>query len=299
MNASSNEPEREPFGLVIRTYSNFCDVRFGHQTYRCQVRGRLRLEGPPVLTGDQVTIQIAKDDSALVTSILPRRTVLVRPPIANAELAVVVLTAQSPPLNLGLVDRLLILAQAEGLEVLLCLNKIDLAGPDEVAHVEEYYRHAGYDLVKTSAKLGLGLGSLVSSLRDKTAVLAGQSGVGKSTLLNAISPGSDLAVGELSPKVQRGRHTTRGVRLIPVGQALVADTPGFVTLDLPKLEARDLAGLYPEIERHNTGCRFPDCIHDPEPGCAVREAMERGEINPGRYQRYIEFLHELQERRKY
>jgi ribosome biogenesis GTPase len=263
------------------------------------MRGRLKLEGPPVLTGDHVTVKIESEDRAIVTGILPRRTVLARPPIANAQLAVIVLTAQSPPLNLSLVDRLLILAQAEGLDITLCLNKIDLAGTDEVSHVEDYYRHSGFELVKTSAKLGLGLGPLVSSLRDSTAVLAGQSGVGKSTLLNAISPGSDLEVGELSPKVQRGRHTTRGVRLIPVGEALVADTPGFVTLDLPKMEPRDLASLYPEIERYSPGCRFPDCIHGPEPGCAVREAVQQGQIHSGRYQRYIEFLHELQDRRKY
>lgn len=299
MSVSSSEPAREPVGLVTRAYSNFCDVQHGHLTYRCRVRGRLRLEGPAVLTGDRVTLQVEQDGTAIVTGILPRRTVMARPPIANADLAVIVFTAQSPPLNLILVDRLLVLAQAEGLDTLLCLNKTDLASPAEIAHIEDYFRHPAHRLVQTSAKLGRGLGPLVSSLRGRTAVLAGQSGVGKSTLLNAISPGSDLAVGELSPKVQRGRHTTRGVRLIPVGEGMVADTPGFVSLDLPKLEPRDLSSFYPEMLSYSSSCRFPDCLHDPEPGCAVKEAAAHGDINPGRYERYLEFLHELQARRKY
>ncbi|MDP2872687.1 MAG: ribosome small subunit-dependent GTPase A [Bacillota bacterium] len=289
----------QPVGLVMRTYSNYCDVRSGRCTYRCQVRGRLKLDRQAVLTGDQVVLEFIGGDRAMVTGILPRRTALTRPPIANADLAVIVFTAKSPPLNLGLVDRLLILARSEGLATLLCLNKTDLAEPHELALVERHYGQTGYELVQTSAKHGHNLGTLVERLQGRTAVLAGQSGVGKSTLLNAISPGTCLEVGELSPKVQRGRHTTRGVRLIPVGDGLVADTPGFVALELPQLEPRDLAGLYPEMAQHRSDCRFPDCIHDPEPGCAVKDAVERGEIDSGRYRRYLEFLHELQARRKY
>jgi ribosome biogenesis GTPase len=252
-----------------------------------------------VLTGDWVNLERIGDGRALVTGVIPRRCKLDRPPIANIDVVVVVFTTKSPPLDLGLVDRLLVLVRAAGLEPLLCLNKIDLSAPEEMSSIEDYYSGSGFRLVATSAKLGTKLDTLVEAIGGRLAVLAGQSGVGKSTLLNALAPGSDLEVGELSQKVQRGRHTTRGVRLIAVGKGMIADTPGFVSLDLPDLEPLELAAAYAEMAPYTGLCRFSDCLHDPEPDCAVKAAVARCRINEGRFRGYLALLHELQARRKY
>jgi len=271
----------------------------GRETLGCRLRGRLRLEQGGILTGDRVELELTGPGEGVITAVLPRRTELRRPPIANVDLTIVVFTLRSPPLNLQLVDRLLALARHEGLEVVLCLNKMDLYSGSDVSHVREYYAGSGFELVVTSAKLRENLEELVKRIGGRVAVLAGQSGVGKSTLLNAVVPGAELAVGELSPKVQRGRHITRSVRLMPVGDGLVADSPGFVNLDLPAVEPRELAGLYPEMAPFAAGCRFADCLHDPEPGCAVKAAVAQGLVNEGRYQGYLDLLHELQSRPKY
>ncbi len=285
--------------MVVRAYSNFCEVLTGGETLTCRLRGRLKLAGHGILTGDRVTIAERGPGTGLVTAVLPRRSELIRPPIANADLAVIVFTTQSPPLNLALVDRLLILARHSGLDAVLCLNKTDLSSPEETAMVVRSFAGARAPLVLTSALTGVNLGELVDFVSGRVAVLAGQSGVGKSTILNVLRPGLDLEVGDLSAKVQRGRHTTRGVRLIPVGDGWVADAPGFVHLDLPALAPARLQEYYPEMAQFAETCRFQDCLHDPEPDCAVKAAVARGEIDAGRYQRYLGFLHELQARPRY
>lgn len=292
-------PPDPPVGLVTRAYSNFCDVLCGEETIRCRLRGRLRLDGTGLLTGDRVQLQRLGEDDAVVSAVLPRRSQLRRPPVANVDLAVVVFTVKSPPLNLELVDRLLVLVRWEGLEAVLCLNKTDLCTDSELSVAREHYLGAGFELIETSAKLGTRVEDLTALIQGRVAVLAGQSGVGKSTLLNAIAPEADLAVGALSPKVQRGRHTTREVRLIPVEKGLIADTPGFVSLELPPIDPRRLAGIYQEMTPYLGSCRFADCLHDPEPGCAVKAAVDAGRISEGRYRGYVALLHELQARPKY
>lgn len=286
-------------GLVVRAYSNFCEVLSEGEVFVCRLRGKLKLTGHGILTGDRVTVDAQGTGTGLITSVLPRRSALVRPPIANAELAIIVFTTHSPPLNLELVDRLLILASDSGLSAVLCHNKTDLASEDDIDLVRRTYARSGVPLVLTSAIARQNLDELAGLISGSVAVLAGQSGVGKSTLLNALCPGLSLEVGDLSAKVQRGRHTTRAVKLIPVGQGWVADAPGFIHLDLPVMEPAALQSFYPELQVYAEGCRFQDCLHDPEPDCAVKAAVEREEIDPGRYRRYLGFLHELQARPKY
>jgi ribosome biogenesis GTPase len=299
MSVSSRANQSSTTGLVLKAYSNFAEVLCDGQRLIARMRGRLRLDGKAVLTGDRVGLALQGEGKALITNIEPRRTQLVRPPVANIDLAIIVFTTESPPLNPGLVDRLLILARHAGLDAVLCLNKIDLAAPDDLAAVRATYAGAGFPLLLVSAVTNANLNELVRVLGTRVAVLAGQSGVGKSTLLNTILPDLDLAVGELSRKVQRGRHTTRSVQLLPVGAGWIADAPGFVQLDLPPIEPNRLQDYYPEFAAWSGGCRFDDCQHDQEPDCRVKAAVESGQIDDGRYRRYLEFLHELQARPRY
>jgi len=297
--SATHPADAAPAGLVTKALSNFADVLYQGELYRCQMRGRLRISGSTVLTGDRVTLEITGPQRGLITGVLPRQTELIRPPIANVELCVVVLTTQSPPANLELVDRILLLAQAAKLNILLCVNKIDLAGEGDVDQVRQAYEPAGWPLVTTSAILKVNLQRLTAGIAGQVAVMSGQSGVGKSTLLNELAPGLDLEVGDLSEKVQRGRHTTRAVELLRVGSGWIADAPGFIRLDLPDIAPRDLDAYYPEMHACLGQCRFDDCLHDQEPDCAVKQAVEQGTVDKGRYERYIVFLRELQARPRY
>lgn len=299
IDSSRTSRPRQPIGLVTKAMSNFCEVRLDGEQVLCQFRGRLRSSAAGILTGDRVLVERLPDGHGLVAEVLPRRTELIRPPVANVDCCIVVLTTQAPPLNLDLVDRILILAQDAGLDIVICLNKLDLSRQEQTQLVAAAYGASGWPLIMTSAIDGTNLESLAGQFEGRVAVLSGQSGVGKSTLLNAISPGLGLAMGEVSAKGQRGRHTTRVVELLWVAGGWVADSPGFVRLDLPAIEPVKLAGYYPEMGPYSGQCRFADCIHDAEPGCAVKEAVAAGEINGGRYQRYVGFLHELQARRRY
>lgn len=299
--AGDDRRHTAPPALVLKAYSNFAEVLHGGERLTARMRGKMRLEGTSVLTGDHVDIERLAPGKALILDIMARRTVLVRPPVANVDLAIIVFTTESPPQNPALVDRLLILAQHAGLDALLCLNKIDLAKPNDLAAVRRAYGDAGVPLVFVSAVERTNLDHVVSQLGARVAVLAGQSGVGKSTLLNAILPGAGLEVGDLSVKVQRGRHTTRNVELLAVGSGWIADAPGFVQLDLPDIAPERLQDYYPEFAsaQNQTACRFADCRHDREPGCSVKDAVATGHIDEGRYLRYLEFLHELQARPRY
>lgn len=299
MSGSSKADPAADLGLVVRAYSNFAEVMWEGELLVAQLRGRLKLKGRSVLTGDRVSLDRQSDGKVLIAGIAPRRTELVRPPVANIDLAIIVFTTESPPHNPALVDRLLLLARHSGLDALLCINKIDLATPADVAAAAAEYAGAGFPVLQVSAVKGINLNQLVRQLGRHVAVLAGQSGVGKSTLLNTIRPDLGLEVGELSVKVQRGRHTTRAVRLLTVGDGWIADAPGFVQLDLPPIEPANLQNYYPELAPWWKKCRFDDCLHDREPDCEVKAAVADGRISPGRYQRYLEFLHELQARPRY
>lgn len=283
-----------PTGQVVASHSNFFEVLAAGLVYRCRPRGRLKLERARVMTGDWVDFRPAGAEG-YIEAIRPRRSELRRPPVANIDQAVVVFTLREPQRNLGLVDRFLILAESKGLSAVLCLNKCDLVSEDEVADAVRYYERAGYRVIPTSAKLSMNLEALRDALSGRTSVLAGQSGVGKSTLLNAVVPGAGLVVGEVSRKIHRGTHTTRTVRLLRLGDGLVADSPGFTQLELEGLTPRGLDDLFPEFRTYFGQCRFDGCRHDREPGCAVKAAVESGAVQAERYQHYLEFLGEVRE----
>ncbi len=284
-------------GLVVKSYSNFHYVNSGGKIYECQLRGKFRRMRTPVLCGDRVKFKATGEGRGVIEEILPRKVELKRPPVANVDQTVIVFSLIQPDLDLRLVDRLVVLSEGCGLEVLLCLNKIDLVDQAEVAQVVSWYQEVGYRVVSTSAKTGFGLTDLESELAGKVSVLAGQSGTGKSSLLNGLLPGLSLRTGEVSEKLGRGRHTTRHVQLLSLtGGGLVADTPGFSRLDLPDLTPVELTNLFVDLREHASRCRFSGCIHDREPSCAVKEAVEGGTLLEWRYRHYLDFLHELQER---
>lgn len=287
-------------GIVLKAYSGHYYVHDGAGQWECSTRGRFRYEKQQVLVGDRVQLQPkpGQEGTGVIMQVLPRRSVLVRPPIANVEQAVVVFSVREPEPNLGLLDRFLLTAEMNQIEPLICFNKIDLLGDEHVALAARYQNVC--PVIPTSVVSGAGLDLLREKLRGKVSLFAGPSGVGKSSVLNAIMPDLKLKTGEISRKLKRGKHTTRHVELIflPEG-GLVADTPGFSSLDLPALPPEELAGYFPEMAGYGEACYFVGCLHDQEPKCAVKEALAAGKIEEARYRQYIEFLQELKGRKRY
>jgi ribosome biogenesis GTPase len=258
---------------------------------------------PPVMAGDRVRFRDLGGGEGMVDEVLPRRTALVRPPVANADQVVVVVAWTAPPFSALFVDRVILEAALQGCHAVVCLNKTDLLGEAELARARralEPWRAAGYATVLTSAVRGEGLDALRAALAGHLSVLAGPSGAGKSRLLAALFPGQEIRSGELSARLGRGRHTTRAVQLLALGPdptaGWVADTPGFSRLELPGLAPEDLPGLYPEFRAYAAACRFRGCLHDAEPDCAVRAAVADGRLDEGRYARYRALLAEVRER---
>jgi len=287
-----------PEGTVVKAYGGFYYVREGERLWECVLRGRFRLEKKQVLVGDRVIFTARQEDAGVIEQLLPRRTELVRPPVANVDRAVIVISGREPEPNPLLLDRFLIQVAAAGVRPMICLNKIDLpaAGAEELIAV---YRRAGYPVFATSALRGTGIGELREALAGGISVLAGPSGVGKSSLLNALHPGWMLKTGAVSRRLGRGRHTTRHVELLALPEGgLVADTPGFTSLNLPPMTRQELAACYPEMERYRSGCRFTGCLHAKEPDCAVKEAVAAGEIAPLRYENYLVLLQEVAARER-
>ena len=253
-----------------------------------------------MLPGDIVAFD-AVDEAGrkgIVEAVLPRKNRLLRPTVANVDQALVVLAADYPQPDLWLLDRLLLMILAEGIEPLLCWNKEDLAGFDELSVYMKPYEAAGFDQLATCALTGHGVALLGEKLAGRTTVLAGPSGVGKSSLLNRIEPDITLKTGGISDKTGRGRHTTRHVEWIPLTQGgWVADTPGFSQMVMPEaLTSATLADYYPEFTPYLGGCRFRSCIHDQEQDCGISEGVREGGLDEGRYRRYQAFLHELKDR---
>ncbi len=283
-------------GRVVRAHGHVFYVDTGHEILECRPRGRFRLEEGLVLAGDLVEATRLRPGFGVIDKINPRTNCLSRPPIANVDQVLIVYTGREPDLDLRIMDRFLVLAGHHGLEVLLCLNKIDLLSLGEIREATEPYRRIGYKVVAACARSGTGIEEILPHLEGKVTVFSGQSGVGKSSLLNDLEPGLNLKTGEVSKKVRRGTHTTRHVELWKLAGGLVADTPGFSFLDLSPVEKVELRELFPEMEPFNPDCRFADCLHRDEPDCRVKAAVTDGQILAWRYDHYLEFLKEIEER---
>jgi len=294
---TSQRGESMEQGIVLRGVGGFYRVLLPDgRTVECRPRGRFRKDGVVLLAGDRVCVELQRDGTGVIVAVDPRRTELRRPAVANVEQVVAVMAVAAPPPNFLLLDRLLTVAEAEGLDPVICWTKADLCPPGHGEDLGAPYRVAGYRVILTSSRTGQGLDELRDALRDKVSTFAGPSGAGKSSLLNALDPAFGRDTGEISRKLGRGRHTTRVVELLPLpGGGLVADTPGFSQLDVRHIPKAELGRFMREIDRVRGECRFPGCLHRSEPGCAVRDAVEDGRIHPRRYRHYLELLREIEE----
>ena len=281
-------------GILIKRYGGFYYVASEGKVWICRLRGKFR-RGEEPLPGDRVYFTPLSREEGVIEGIGERRVLLERPTVANVDQAVLVFSLATPPPDLQLLDRLLFLSAVKDLECLIVWNKADIAEAENLKWPEVYTR-AGYRNLMVSALTGEGLEELKEHLKGKISTLAGPSGAGKTSLLNALFPHLNLPVGELSAKLGRGRHTTRHVELLPLPTGgWVADTPGFSRLNLPRLAPQEVARHFKEMEPLIGRCRFKSCLHRSEPGCAVREAVEAGLIAPHRYEHYLDFLEEIME----
>ena len=274
-------------GRIIRSISGFYDVRTEAGLVNCRARGVLRKEGNSPLTGDMVEISV-EHGKGMVEKILPRKNSFVRPAVANIDALVVFAANVNPVTEPFLIDRVAAIAGDQEVPVYLCVNKCDL---DPAMDLVRIYEHAGFSVICTSAETGEGVEELRSLIRGKLSAFTGNSGVGKSSILNRLCPELALATGEVSEKLGRGRHTTRHVELYDLGEdTFVADTPGFSSFDTDQMDVilkENLQYAFPDFGKYIGSCRFDDCSHRKEPGCAVRDALEAGEIEKSRYDSYL------------
>ena len=274
-------------GRIIRSISGFYDVRTGEETVTCRARGILRKEGNSPLTGDMVEITVEKG-KGMVEKILPRKNSFVRPAVANVDALVVFAANVNPVTEPFLIDRVAAIAGDQEVQVILCVNKCDL---DPAVNLVRIYENAGFSVICTSAETGEGVEELRALIRGKLVAFTGNSGVGKSSILNRLCPQLCLPVGEVSEKLGRGRHTTRHVELYRLDEnTYVADTPGFSSFDTDQMEVilkENLQYAFPDFGPYIGQCQFHDCSHRKEPGCAVTAAVGEGAIEPTRYDSYL------------
>ena len=274
-------------GRILRSLSGFYDVLTGEGIVTCRARGILRKEGNSPLTGDLVEITVEKG-KGMVEKILPRKNHFIRPAVANVDALVVFAANVNPVTEPFLIDRVAAIAGDQEVSVYLCVNKCDL---DPAADLVRIYEHAGFPVICTSAETGEGVEALRALLEGKLTAFTGNSGVGKSSILNRLAPGLQLETGEVSERLGRGRHTTRHVELYRLGEnTYVADTPGFSSFDTDQMELilkENLQYAFPDFGAFLGKCRFDDCSHRKEPDCAVRAAVEAGDIEASRYESYL------------
>jgi len=281
-------------GIIFKALSGFYYVESREGSIECRARGRFRLEKNTPLVGDRVEFNQTEQGRGYITAILPRKNVFVRPPIANLDKMVIVASAAIPVSSPFLIDRMCAVAQKNECEPIICINKCDL---DPAKALYDIYSSAGLRTIRTSAETGEGVSDLLDVIKDSVSVFTGNSGVGKSSILNFIYPGFHIKVAEISAKLGRGKHTTRHVELYKLpGGVVIADTPGFSAFDTENLAAKeDIQYLFPEFEPYLGGCRFTDCSHTKEPGCAVLEALEAKKLQKTRHDSYARLYQEAKE----
>ena len=283
-------------GTIQKALSGFYYVDIGlEQPIACRGRGKLRHQKMTPLVGDRVEITVSPDGSGMVDEILPRKNQFRRPMVANIDQMVIIASGAIPVTDPFLIDRMITIAEAKGCQPIICFNKCDLERADDLAEV---YRKAGFQTLQVSAETGEGIKSLGIMLDGKVSAFTGNSGVGKSSILNALEPEFSLQVGEVSEKLGRGRHTTRYVELFRLRGGLVADTPGVSSFDVEQMEfilKEDLGNTFREFIPYLDQCRFIGCAHGKEKGCAVREAVDAGKIARSRYDSYLRLYQQAKE----
>lgn len=285
-------------GKIIKGLSSFYYVDTENGLYECKARGVFRKKKITPLVGDNVSISIVDEENkkGVVEEIEKRDTELVRPPIANVDKALIVFAVVDPKPNLSLLDRFIVHAEREGLEIVIVFTKSDL-DDGSLSNLVEIYETTGYRVIPVSSEKHQNIDKIREELKDNTVVFAGPSGVGKSSLLNEIDESFQLKTGSVSEKIGRGRHTTRHAELLKLEcGGMVADTPGFSSLELDGIEEMELKEYFIEFDEYDE-CRFGSkCVHENEPGCAVKQAVEDGEISQRRYDSYIQLLNEIRQK---
>ena len=289
-------------GRIVKGIAGFYYVVTEDGIFECRAKGIFRNQKVKPLVGDLVELEVLSQEEkeGSVISILPRKSELIRPAVANVDQALVIFAMDNPKPNFMLLDRFLIMMEREGVPAVICFNKKDLATMEELEFLCETYQSCGYQVILSSALKGEGLAEIEEVLQGKTTVVAGPSGVGKSSLTNSLQEEVEMETGEISRKLKRGKHTTRHAQIIPVAQdTFLVDTPGFSSLYIENMEEQELKDYFPEFRRYEGQCRFQGCRHIHEPGCAVKEALENNEISRLRYEDYLELHQELKEKRRY
>lgn len=289
-------------GIIIRGVAGNYYVDTGNDVIECRARGLFRLKNIKPLVGDRVLIRMtAEDDSSgYIEEIAERTNEMVRPSIANVQQLIIFFAVTNPEPSFLLLDKLLIASEINKLKPVICFNKYDLADDKLRQKYESIFINTGYKVIFTSIYDGNSLNELENILTNKLSVFSGPSGVGKSSVMNAMQPDFQLKTGEISDKLKRGKHTTRHAEIYKLDfGGYVADTPGFSSFQLESIKSSELKYYYPEIKKFDYGCRFDDCLHYKEPGCAVKDAVSKGLISQARYDNYVRLLEEIKKRKTY
>ena len=290
-------------GKICKGIAGFYYVHDGHsRIYECKAKGIFRNQKIKPLPGDNVefTVLSEAESEGSITAILPRKNQLIRPAVSNVDQALVVFALTSPEPNFNLLDRFLISMEQQNLPTVICFNKQDLDSGAKEQECRERYRGSGNTVVFASVQQEEGMESIRELLRGRTSVLAGPSGVGKSSLMNHLQPEAAMETGAISEKIQRGRHTTRHSEIFNVSDATyICDTPGFTSLNIPELEKEQIRFYFEEFSEYEGQCRFNGCVHINEPDCRVKEAVEAGLISRRRYTSYVEIYDEVKNKKKY
>ena len=270
--------------------------------YECKAKGIFRKDNFKPLVSDNVEITVLNEEEkeGSVTSILPRRNSLIRPAVANVDQAFLIFAMENPKPNFLLLDRFLIMMKQQEIPAVICFNKKDVGEKEEMEKLYEIYTGCGYRVVLSSTYEGEGMDEIHEILKGKTTVVAGPSGVGKSSITNCMQGEVQMETGEISKKLKRGKHTTRHSQVIPVEKnTFLVDTPGFSSLYLTDMKEEELRDYFPEFVMYEPQCRFQGCMHIHEPGCAVKKALSEGKISQQRYDNYLALYEELKEKRRY
>lgn len=289
-----------PEGKIVKALSGFYYVLHINSIIQCRGRGVFRKNKITPLVGDEVVFQAENDLEGYILEVKERKNELVRPPIANVDQAILVFSAVEPDFSTVLLDRFLVLIEFNHIEPLICITKMDLPTSEQKLMISEYakqYRAAGYEVILTSSETATGIEKLNPHVENKISVFAGQSGVGKSSLLNVLRPDLELKTNDISSHLGRGKHTTRHVELIKIGNGLIADTPGFSSLEFNNIDTEDLTACFPELQKASKNCKFRGCLHVTEPKCGVKQGADSGEIPAYRYEHYLDFLQEIKDRK--
>ncbi|GAA5415061.1 small ribosomal subunit biogenesis GTPase RsgA [Paraliobacillus ryukyuensis] len=284
----------------MKALSGFYYVKSADSVYQCRGRGLFRKKKLSPLVGDIVEFDIQEDNDGYITSIHERKNELRRPAVANVDQAIIVVSAKEPSFSTLLLDRFLVLVEANDIQPIIFISKMDKVSTEELQEITTYqeaYQAIGYQVETLSVEKEIDLNKMAPYFSDKISVIAGQSGVGKSSLLNKLNPALSIETNDISLSLGRGKHTTRHVELVAIGEGLVADTPGFSSLEFDALALEGLSACFPEMAARQQDCKFRGCMHVNEPKCAVKQAVEVNEIAPFRYEHYLQFYQEIQNRK--